>query len=279
MVRYESIPNNGDNLPKVYRNLFLLSYQYKYSSRKLVMQVANSESGMKSIELDFEAGQYEWIYFGFTHDSAAKKGILTGLSAKTKNTKEFTTDFTYELRQMFKIWYGAYSQTGNDVINGLIGEIGPFFYSNNYYQQIHHYWRTSYFHSDLLKTDHVRLEYLFDEYTNVNEIKNRVDGTAGKILGDGAEYDGKTGISLKEGSQIEIPSNITTIMKFSNTLCYFFAMNYYEPLPEEFKLLGKGPKDQKHSFFIYLNKIKGKRYVVVKVGYETDNKSPKTRTF
>ena len=56
MVRYESIPNNGDNLPAVYKNLFLLSYQYKYSSRKLVMQVANSAEGMKSIELDFEAG-------------------------------------------------------------------------------------------------------------------------------------------------------------------------------------------------------------------------------
>jgi hypothetical protein len=97
------------------------------------MQVANSGDAMKSIELDFEAETYEWIYFGFAHDSKAKKGVLTGLSAKTKNTKEFTTDYTYELRQQFKIWYGSYSQSSQDVINGLIGEIGPFFYSNNYY--------------------------------------------------------------------------------------------------------------------------------------------------
>lgn len=243
------------------------------------MHVANSDNALKSVELDFEAGQYEWIYFGFAHDSAAKKGVLTGLSAKTKNTKEFTTDYTYELRQMFKIWYGAYSTAQDDVVNGLIGEIGPFFYSNNYYQQIHHYWRTSYFHSDLLKTDHVRLEYLFDEYTNVNAIKNRVGSISGKILGDGAEYDGKTGITLKQGAQINIPTKVTTIMKFSNTLCYFFGINYFEPLPDEFKLLGKGIKDAKHSFFIFLNKVKGKRRVVVKIGYETLSKSPKTKTF
>lgn len=54
MARYESIPNNGDSLPKVYSNLFLLSYQYKYSSRKLVMQVANSAEGMKTIVSRFK---------------------------------------------------------------------------------------------------------------------------------------------------------------------------------------------------------------------------------
>lgn len=201
------------------------------------------------------------------------------MSAKAKNTKEFTTDYTYELRQMFKIWYGAYSMSGQDVVNGLIGEIGPFFYSNNYYQQIHHYWRTSYFKTELMKTDHVRLEYLFDEYTNVNEIKDRVEGEPGKIEGEGAEYNGKTGITLKGGTQITIANKVTTLMKFSNTLCYFFALNFFEPMPDEFRLLGKGPKDKKHSFFIFLNKIKGKRHVVVKVGYETSKGSPKTMTF
>ena len=120
---------------------------------------------------------------------------------------------------------------------------------------------------------------MFDEYTNVNEIKDRVEGEPGKIEGDGAEYDGKTGITLKGNTQVTIPNKVTTIMKFSNTLCYFFALNYFEPLPDEFKLMGKGPKDKKHSFFIYLNKVKGKRHVVIKVGYETSKGSPKTMTF
>ena len=105
----------------------------------------------------------------------------------------------------------------------------------------------------MLKTDYVRLEYLFDQYTNVNEIKDRVGGDPGKIIGSSAEYDGKTGITLKVGSQIEIPTKITTLNKFSNTLCYFFAFNYFEPLGEEFRLMAKGEKDKKHSIFIMLN--------------------------
>jgi hypothetical protein len=84
--------------------------------------------------LDFEITQYEWVYFGFAHDSKAKKGILTALSSKTKNTKEFTSDFTFELPQMFNLFYGAYSEASQDVVNGLVGEIGPIFYTNNYLQ-------------------------------------------------------------------------------------------------------------------------------------------------
>lgn len=50
------------------------------------------------------------MYFGLAHDSKAKKGVVTALSAKTKNTKEFTNDFTFELTQMFNIYYGSYSE-------------------------------------------------------------------------------------------------------------------------------------------------------------------------
>lgn len=37
MLRYESLSNKGETLPKVYGNLFLVSYEYKYSSRKILL--------------------------------------------------------------------------------------------------------------------------------------------------------------------------------------------------------------------------------------------------
>lgn len=101
---------------------------------------------------------------------------------------------------MFRIYYGAYSEVSADVLYGMIGDIGPFFYSNNYLKHISQYWRTSYFHSNLLKTDYVKLEFLFDDYTNVNEVKDRIDAGIGKIEGETAEYDGKKGIILKGGT-------------------------------------------------------------------------------
>lgn len=93
----------------------------------------------------------------------------------------------------------------------------------------------------------MRLEYIFDDYTNVNEVKDRVESNMGKFEGEVPEYDGKNGLVLKSGTQIKIQGKVTTLMKFSNTLCYFFAFKYEEPLSEEFRLLSKGDKEKKHS--------------------------------
>jgi hypothetical protein len=125
----------------------------------------------------------------------------------------------------------------------------------------------------------MRLEYIFDDYTNVSEVRDRVDQLLGKFEGDVPEYDGKNGLVLKSGTQIKIQGKITTMMKFSNTLCYFFGFKYEEPLSEEFRLLSKGEKDKKHSFFVYLQKKKDLRKVMVKVGYETSKGSPESSTF
>lgn len=202
------------------------------------------------------------------------------MSAKSKNTKEFTTEYTYELSQMFKIYYGSYSDNAVDVNNGLIGEFGPFFYTNHFLMNIQEYWRTSYMEDQLIKFDSVKLEYLFDEYTNVNEIKDRINGgEKGKIEGDAAEYSGKGGISIKTGTQIVIPTKITTSYKFTNTLCYFFGFQFEEPLTDDFKLFGRGDAGSKHSLFINLRKVKEERFVVLRVIYITSSQSPETMEF
>ena len=84
---------------------------------------------------------------------------------------------------------------------------------------------------------------------------------------------------MKQGTQIRISGKVSTLMKFANTLCYFFGFKYEEPLPEEFRLFSKGEKDKKHSFMVFLTKLKDLRKVTIKVGYETSKGSPETSTF
>lgn len=201
------------------------------------------------------------------------------MSNSTKVKKKFTTDYTYELRQSFKIYYGAYSPDRADINQGLIGDIGPFFYSNNYFKNIDRYWQGCYFHKNLLKTDWVKLEFVFNEYANVASIKEELGGKDGKIKGDEVKYSGKSGLELGSQSYIEIPQNITTSVKKFKNICYYYAFHYEEPLGNDFSLLRRGPADKPHSIEILMNKRNGFRTVSIKVGFVTTSGSPKTITF
>lgn len=197
----------------------------------------------------------------------------------TKINKPFKSDYTYELRQSFKIFYGAYSPDRNDISQGLIGDIGPFFYSNNYYKNIDRFWQSCYFHKDLLKNDWIKLEFIFNEYANIASIKDEMGGKDGKIKGDEVKYTGKSGMQLGSQTYIEIPQNITASVKNFKTLCYYFGFSFEEPLGKNYRLLGRGESDKPHSIEIFLNRRNGFRTISVKVGFVTSQGSPKTITF
>jgi len=223
---------------------------------------------------------YQWFYLGFTHNSKDKNGLFYILSGETKLKKKFKTDYTYELRQLFKIHYGAYSSEYKDVSVGMIGDIGPFFYASYYYENIDRYWMGSYYNGDLLTKHYMRLEYVFDDYTNVNSVHELLGGEDGKIVGDSVMYKGKKGLTISGGeTQIEIKGKISTIVKGVRTLCFFFAFYFEEPLTDKFILMSRGPLGKPHSLTIYLVKTKGKRSIMVEVGYLTKDKSPKTLKF
>ena len=192
--------------------------------------------------------------------------------------KKFTSDYTYELRKAFKIHYGAFSSNSNDVRSGMIGDIGPFFYASYYYENIDRYWAGSYYNGDLLGKHYLRLQYVFDDYTNVNSIKDLSGGDDGKIVGDSVAYKGKKGLTISGGEvEIETKGKYTTLVKGVRTLCFFFSFYFEEPLEEKFILMSRGPLGKPHSLTIYMNKGEGdKRTVMLEVGYITKDKSPKT---
>lgn len=197
----------------------------------------------------------------------------------TKIKKPFESEYKYELRQEFNIYYGAYSQNRNDISQGLIGDIGPFFYANNYYKNIDKYWMGCYFHQDLLKNDWSKLEFIFDEYANIASVKDQLGGKDGKIKGDEASYTGKSGLRVGSLTYIEVPANITASVVGYRNLCYYFAFSFEEPLSNDYRLLGRGPPDSPHSIEIYMNKRNGYRTISLKVGFVTLDGSPKTITF
>lgn len=65
------------------------------------------------------------------------------MTSTMEKKQSFTTSYTYELRQVFKMFYGAYSKEISDIKAGLVGDIGPFFYSSNYFQHLEKYWMAS----------------------------------------------------------------------------------------------------------------------------------------
>ena len=65
------------------------------------------------------------------------------------------------LRQVFKIFYGAYSKDIKNIRKGLVGDIGPFFYASNSLDHIEKYWMASNYVGLLIKPSYVRLEYIF----------------------------------------------------------------------------------------------------------------------
>ena len=200
------------------------------------------------------------------------------MDASTIFKKEFKTEYVYELRQFFKIYYGAFTERSGSM--GFYGDIGPLFYSNNYLSQIAYYWMGSYFKNSLVETEYVRLEYVFDDYTNINTIKDNMGEIEGKIKGDEAAYSGKSGLAIGKGTKIIVPSNQTATYGFVKTLCYFFVFQYYEELPGKYYLLKRGPVGKPFSLAIILMKSKeGYRTAHLEVGYKTKKGSPKTITF
>lgn len=107
----------------------------------------------------------------------------------------FKTDYKYILRQVFKIYYGAYSKDINHIKKGLVGDIGPFFYASSYLDHLEKYWMASNYIGALIKDSYIRAEYIFQDYNNMRGIKDRVKNNDGVITGP-VQYTGKTGITL-----------------------------------------------------------------------------------
>ena len=223
----------------------------------------------------------EWCYFAIAHNSKTGKGEVHLMSSSMESSKKFTTRYKYELRQVFKIYYGSFSNSTSDLKNGLYGDIGPMFYSSDKLEHIKHYWKTNYYEAPLTLSNYILLEYVFENYKDKKTIQDRLKKLPGKISGE-AFYTGKTGITLSKGAMIKIQGNLSPkgddVVK---TLCFFSAIRYTEPLSKDFTLFKRGEpkKKKKNSFAIILRKKGKQRVPVLKVIYgDTKKKKHPAKT-
>ena len=166
--------------------------------------------------------------------------------------ENFTTEYVYVLRQIFQIYYGAF---GQHLKNGLIGEIGPFFYASSYLDHIDKYWMASNYIAEILDISYVRLEYIFENYKDIKSIPDRIKKTSGIITGP-VTYSGKTGITLMPQSEIKIPNEIVPIgIDNVHSLCFFFSFHFFEDLGDNFVIFRRGKPGDLYSFTISLKRF------------------------
>lgn len=195
------------------------------------------------------------------------------MSSVMEKKQPFTTNYKYLLRQVFKIFYGAYSKDMADIKKGLIGDIGPFFYASSYLDHIEKYWMGSNYIGQLILSSYVRVEYIFQDYRNIKDIKDRMKKINGKISGP-VFYSGKTGITMLPKSEIELEGNLVPVgTDITHSLCFFFNFHFYEPLPDDFLLFKRGTPGKKDSVIILLKKAStGGRYPSMTVVYDFKGK-------
>lgn len=275
-----------DNYPSIMVSLFGLTYSYKSKDGRLLFFIANSEKDVKMVvdptsnlkEIDISIRSYQWAYIAFSHDSKTGKGNFFAMTNTTKIKKPFYTQYTYFMRQKSVLYVGAFTEDKKDLTEGMIGDVGPIFMSDQYLENIEYYWLGSYYDAEIIGKFNFRAEYIFQTYTDVTQIIDSFRGKPALIKGP-AEYDGKRGLSLPKGTYIQIDEPIEPVFKFMTTLCFFIGFEFKEPLDSEFILFLRGVAEKHNSIALVLRMKEGKRVMALKIGYITENNSPTNREF
>jgi len=215
----------------------------------------------------------QWAYFGITIDTKLKKGKLLILTNSFEKSVDFTPQYEYDLRRYFKIYYGSFSDTKPDMDAGLVGDIGPFFYGDAYLEHIEQYWMANYFNFVPYKNAYVNLEYIFENYKDIEGISDRISSEGKGYINGSVVYDGLTGITMRDGSFINISKQVIPFDTFMGSLCFFFAFRYNEPLSDTpFVLYSRGEKGKENSIEILLKKNDTKREIIANVGFIDNSK-------
>ena len=206
-------------------------------------------------------------------NSESKIGKILFITNSTSKNKKFEIDYHFILNKNFEMIYGSISDSSNDIKQGLIGSIGPFFYSNYYLENLNKFWMGNYYDKENANNNYVRLEYIFDNYIDNKQIPDGFNKIKGVIEGQ-TVYSGLTGLTLKENSTINISRSVKPINTFMGGLCFFFGLLYNEPLDDKFRLFVRGNIIEKDS--IEINLIKKnidnniRRQINLKIGFNTN---------